>query len=26
MPFNEKVLFRKRSIIEAVFDYLKNKV
>ncbi|MDD9331921.1 MAG: hypothetical protein PV340_04865 [Wolbachia sp.] len=25
MPLNEKVLFRKRSIIEIVFDYLKNK-
>ncbi|MDD9331775.1 MAG: transposase, partial [Wolbachia sp.] len=25
MPFNENVLLRKRSIIETVFDYLKNK-
>ncbi|MDD9332083.1 MAG: hypothetical protein PV340_05805 [Wolbachia sp.] len=26
MPFNEKVLLRKRSIIETVFYYLENKL
>ena len=25
MTLNEKILLRKRSIIETVFDYLKNK-
>ena len=25
MPLHEKILLRKRSIIETVFDYLKNK-
>ena len=26
MDWNEKVLLRKRSLIETVFDYLKNKL
>ena len=26
MPFEEKILLRKRSIVETVFDYLKNKL
>lgn len=26
MDFNEKILLRKRNIIETVFDYLKNKM
>jgi transposase len=26
MPWNEKILLRKRSLIETVFDYLKNKL